>query len=1057
MSEPFGFTALTSFGPLATKSFKIDPLTGELAVDGYGNAKDFKLRPVTFSDLADFCGKLGHLRSEPKTYIVRGAPREGVDLSRARRLLHPDTKGKTTTPPTLEPCDRAWIGLDVDKLVFPDGLDPVKDPAAALSFLLPALPPEFDEVDVVVSWGSSMGIKPGKFSAHVFALLDRAYSDAELTRWGKQARAHLPGLDVAVFRPAQPFYTAAPRCIGFPDPFAENRITLITRSKRTAALVIPDAATVAASDRTKGMSHCAGYEAHRDRIGTADGFHEPILAAIGAYVKQNGSRGTDPAALAADIRAAILEADPGGRDEEQIARYASDDFLSDKIRYCIEHDPAARPAQPASTGPYDEQRGRIVYKRERPDGFLDVVPLCNWTGRIVEERVVDDGATAEMNFIIKGTLDNGRPLPPAEVPAAQFQGMSWTTKFWGSDAVIYSGRDGRDRIRDAIQRFSMEGKARRTIFKHSGWRKVGGEWVFLHGEGAVGASGTRDDVEVHLEAGLAAAVLPDIPDDLPDAVRATLAAWTFGPDRITLPVLAAVFRAPLCEVARAVFSLFLVGSTGVFKTEIATLAQRFSGPFTAHSLPGNFSSTANALEKLTFLGKDNLLVLDEYTPKGSSSRQVAEMHDKGERIFRAVGNVAPRGRLTDTTAMRSGFTPRGLVVATGEDLPLGQSLLARLVVLEVNAGDVSPRKLSFAQDAASGFPGVMAGYLRWLAPRIDDLKKTARKHLDALRDRATEGTTHARTPDSAASLYYGMEMFLSFAQDVGALTAPDAAALADRTWKALLSVAGAQAAHLRAADPVVRFDSLLSAVFASQQAHLLDADTGGAPANPAAWGWRLESDGNGGHLARPQGPPLGYVNPDGALLLDPENVYSLIQQLAARQGGSFPVSAHGLWKRLDDRRRLVREPGSETRTVRFKPPLGSPRRRFIHLLPAPEPPSSSESGSGGGSGIPVQTVHGTGTRTVIGPSAHPEPEIPVHGPVHGSKTCPEPVPAPTGTGPGSAPKPVHSGKACPESAPTRKINPLSGNDLPSPGQLGQVGQVFPGGGPPPADDAEEVA
>lgn len=1032
MSTPLGFTALTSFGPLATKSFRTDPLTGELATEGYGNAKDFKLRPVDFLDLADLYGKLRHLLGEPRTFIVRGEPREGVDLGRARRLLRPDIKGKSPSPATLQPCDRAWLGGDIDWQPAPDGVDPVKDPAAALAFLQAALPPEFEDVDIIVSWGSSMGIKPGKFSAHVFALLDRPYSDVELTRWGKQARQHLPGLDVAVFRPAQPFYTAAPRCIGFADPFLENRINLVTRGERTATLAIPEVVLVAPSDRTKGMCHCAGYEAHRDRIGSDDGFHEPILAAIGAYVKQHGARGTDAAALILDLRSAILEADPGGRDEGEIARYASDEFLSAKIEYCIEHDPAARPGRPSSTGPYDEQAGRIVYKRDRPDGFLDVTPLCNWTGRIYEERTVDDGATAEVHFVIKGTLDNGRPLPPAEVPAAQFQGMTWTTKFWGSDAVIYSGRDGRDRIRDAIQRFSMEGKTRRTIFKHSGWRKVGNEWVFLHGEGGIGGGGTRDDVEVHLEGGLAAAVLPDIPDDLPDAIRRTLSAWSFAPDRITLPVLAAVFRAPLCEVASAVFSLFLVGSTGVFKTEVATLAQRFFGTFTAQALPGNFSSTANALEKLAFLGKDLVLVLDEFTPKGSSSRQVAEMHDKGERIFRAVGNVAARGRLTDATAFRASFTPRCLVLATGEDLPLGQSLLARLVVLEVNAGDITPSKLSIAQDAASSFPAVMAGYLRWLAPRIDELKKSSRKHLNALRDRATEGTSHARTPDSVASLYFGMETFISFAREVGGLTAAEAADLAARTWEALSTVAESQASHLRASDPVVRFDALLSAVFASQQAHLLDAETGTAPPAAAAWGWRLESDGNGSHLARPQGPPLGYLARDGSLLLEPEVAYSLVQQLAARQGGTFPVSSHGLWKRLDDRRRLVREPGSEVRTVRFRPPLGSPRRRFIHLLPASEPPSSHESGSVGGAGKPVPTVPEAETLVPIAPNAHSGPEKPVPEPVPAAKTVPRP-PSP------------------------RKVNPLSGNDLPGPGQAGQVGQVFTGGGSPPADDAEAVA
>ena len=42
----------------------------------------------------------------------------------------------------------------------------------------------------------------------------------------------------------------------------------------------------------------------------------------------------------------------------------------------------------------------------------------------------------------------------------------------------------------------------RRIFTHTGWRQIDGAWNFLHGAGAIAASGFVRDVEVELERGL---------------------------------------------------------------------------------------------------------------------------------------------------------------------------------------------------------------------------------------------------------------------------------------------------------------------------------------------------------------------------------------------------------------------------------------------------------------------------------------------------------------------------------------------------------------------------
>ena len=79
-----------------------------------------------------------------------------------------------------------------------------------------------------------------------------------------------------------------------------------------------------------------------------------------------------------------------------------------------------------------------------------------------------------------------------------------------------------------------------------------------------------------------------------------------APDRITFPLLAAVYRAPFSAPD---FSVILAGKTGVFKTALAAICQQhFGAAMDAGCLPGNFASTANATEELAFYAKDILLV-----------------------------------------------------------------------------------------------------------------------------------------------------------------------------------------------------------------------------------------------------------------------------------------------------------------------------------------------------------------------------------------------------------------------------------------------------------------
>jgi hypothetical protein len=173
--------------------------------------------------------------------------------------------------------------------------------------------------------------------------------------------------------------------------------------------------------------------------------------------------------------------------------------------------------------------------------------------------------------------------------------------------------------------------------------------------------------------------------------------------------------------------------------------------------------------------------------------------------------------------------------------PRGQSLRARLFVGEVSPGDVRVEVLTRCQrDAAAGlYAQALAAFVRWLAPRFEDVRGWLSQEAADLRDKARVEGQHARTPAIAADLALGLRYLLAFAREAGAVTEAEAARLWERGWSALLAAAAEQAAHVAAAEPASLFLRLLSAAVVGGYAHVADRD-GNAPREPQRWGWRPE-------------------------------------------------------------------------------------------------------------------------------------------------------------------------------------------------------------------------
>jgi len=555
-----------------------------------------------------------------------------------------------------------------------------------------------------------------------------------------------------------------------------------------------------------------------------------------------------------------------------------------------------------------------LFRVKESDGEEILVPLTNFDARIVADVVHDDGAETENSFEIEAKL--GEESQRFNVPAPSFASLGWVIEHLGSKAIVYAGYTVRDHTRVAIQMLSGE-RERLTVFTHTGWRKNDGQWVYLHAGGGIGPGGTLANVRVNLGEGLASYRLPNPAEgaELKEAIAATLRRLDLAPDPVSIPTFIAPFRAATgsCD-----FTVHLAGTTGVFKTEDAALMNQHFGPgIDGRHLPGSWHGTDNALEGLAFAAKDALLVIDDFAPAGPP-HEVQRWHQKADRVIRHQGNNNSRQRMRADGSLRPPKPPRGMIVSTGEDVPRGQSLRARMFIIEISQGDIDVDKLSACQsDAARGlYAAAMAGFVQWLAARYEDVHKTLRAQINELRQQAVVSGMHRRTPDIVASLAVGLKYFLAFARDAGAITVSEAEALWRRGWLALGQVAAKQDAYHKASEPTQRFIELLLSAIASGHAHIAGPNGNQPNDTPEAWGWWLKTSGlNQRNEWQPQGDRVGWVDGE-TVYLDPDASYRSAQAMAAGSADGLGITAQTLRKRLSERCLLVVEGSRQALTVR---------------------------------------------------------------------------------------------------------------------------------------------
>jgi hypothetical protein len=245
----------------------------------------------------------------------------------------------------------------------------------------------------------------------------------------------------------------------------------------------------------------------------------------------------------------------------------------------------------------------------------------------------------------------------------------------------------------------------------------------------------------------------------------------------------------------------------------------------------------------------------------------------------------------DTTT-RPGFLARGLVISTAEQLPSGQSIVGRLLPVEVLPNTVNVQKLTAAQNQdAALYPYALANYLLWLADNWQDIKSSYhewhREQRNSVRS-SLKSDFHARTPEMFAHLLVGIRLALTYATEQNVISEKDASAMFAQAKQELLTLAESQGEHVKDELPAVKFIHAIKAMLARGD-YYIEGATPNPPEN-AKW--------------------LGWCDQD-FYYLHSEVTYNAVSEFLRREGGLLGLKAKALNAQLAYHRLI--QPGEKGR------------------------------------------------------------------------------------------------------------------------------------------------
>jgi hypothetical protein len=537
-----------------------------------------------------------------------------------------------------------------------------------------------------------------------------------------------------------------------------------------------------------------------------------------------------------------------------------------------------------------------------PDGNLEkAYPLTNFVAYVSCQIEKNDGGVGPFPRIYKIDITHPELHPPYEyVEPQELDECRWLSRKDG--ALILLNSRSRDKLSIALRKLGNI-ENRETVYISVGWVERNRKLFYIGTNGAIGAEGYTNQYSASTDFGAPPFFEVGIPfskDEIKTKWHIMQKLIAVAPDPISFALLATVFRAPLNHFFRGDFSVGLFGTTGAMKSTLAGLFLGFFGKeFNYNNLPESFASTVNALERKAFLCNSVVVVVDDYVP-GETPDNVINY------LVRGAGNQQGRGRMNADTSLKKTYHPRCIYLLTAEDLRLRPSLRARLVILNLEKGDLDKEVLTELQKISEDgeLSRLMGNYIQWVINNEQSIRAGIKQRFLAHRKELNRSTEHNRTAPNLAQLILGLESFTAFALESELITPEQSEKWLERGKKAIEQLIEVQNEEQKNSDPISLFKQKLNEMLLGGLLHIAHPrpqDLGSLAKNI---GYKVE--GTWGHF--PQGAKIGEFK-NGELLLIPEIIESKVLSEIRNHGVRYSLSHRALGKMLKEKNFLYTEEG----------------------------------------------------------------------------------------------------------------------------------------------------
>lgn len=409
------------------------------------------------------------------------------------------------------------------------------------------------------------------------------------------------------------------------------------------------------------------------------------------------------------------------------------------------------------------EEGILCYKKDKK-----MIKLCNMVIIPVSQLIITDGIHEEKYLELTGVLNGNRKLPNVKVKLHDLRNSNWIENRWGIQCILYPISKCYEKILCAIK-LACKDIETKSIYKTIGWSKIGENYFYLHGRGAIGK---ESSVLVHESLNKFTLVV-DERVNKNKVYKKSLQLLEIAPIDVTLPLFCFTILSTINTLLKlnnleTKFTLWLYGETGSRKTTLANLFFNIFNQQITPEIPANFKDTKTALEIKMCEYKDCVLLVDDYHPTDKLSEK-KDMEDKAEFILRMYGDRIKKSRSNINLTKQREFMTRGLCAITAEDAISIQSNMARCISVPLERNCVDLEKLTEFQRNPLIFPTAIYNFISWLTNYINREKGLPNLDLDWFREKYRNTDIHARLIDSVWSLKYAYYLYLSYGVNIGKL------------------------------------------------------------------------------------------------------------------------------------------------------------------------------------------------------------------------------------------------------------------------------------------------